>query len=538
MATIFVEKIHERAFNNVCLLLNTSFGDVLRSKLGIRFDDGKIVYGENEFVLQGRQDSAEVKAAVTQEGANWFKGIRDNSAIGNSNSKWVETVSEIAKLYHKQYPVVEYAPIEGDSDIDAEDVKEKILSCFFPNKSAAAFTVDESIKKNAEDFYAVSIRMSLNAGTGAPVPALCKVYFKKVKDMFSPVSKKSAGEIENFLKNVMPSESATDNSDGAMIIDTALDALYKCVQSSSSNANFGKYLYYGEKERAITDLLKNSKHDDVVLYCSEMEVKGITHIVLKSYTFDMVENGKAKFRITVGLNNNLNVQCLDCKKMLIVNNEINYKYNDEKRTVSLNLSAANMGLTDDQLVEILNSGHFAKHQMIISCPDNVRAGANGCTRTHCENNSICMETEEGTVYKCKNCPYPEIVYTLPDGEKCFTKDLVICKNRLGEATLAKPDDVKICPVCGRKFIGSEERCPTCLKFDLSNSVSLKTAAKVYKKYRNILPVSVRLFSAFKKKYCIEDEEILLFMLGRKKWIFNKTCIMKNGYLKSPERMYR
>ena len=539
MATIYVEKIHERAFKNVCLLLNTSFGDVLRSKTGIRFDDGKIIYGENEFVLQGINEADETKvASVTRDGADWFKGIRDNTDVGNSNSKWIETISEIAKLYHKQYPVIEYAPIDGDSDIDAEDVKEKILSCFFPNKAAVSFSTDASIKRNVEDFYAVSLKMSLNAGTGAPVPALCKVYFKKSGDNFLPIPKKSAGEIENFLKNVVPSVGGSDKTNGAFIIDTALNALSKCVQNNSSASNFGKYLFYGEKENAINDLLKNSKHDDVVLYCTEMSVKGITHIVLNSYTFDMVENGKAKFRITVGLNNSLSLQCLECKKMLIVNNEINYKFNDVRKTATIDMAAGNFGLTDDLLVEILNSGHFSKHQMVISCPENVRAGANGCVRTHCEQNSIAMETEEGTVYKCKNCPYPEMVYTLSDGERCFTKDLVIAKNRFGESVLAKADDVKICPVCGRRFIGNEERCSTCVKFDLKNPISLKNAAKVYRKYQNVLPVSVRVFSLFKKKYCIEDEEILLFLLGNKKWIFNKMGVMKNGYLKNPVRLYR
>lgn len=541
MATIYVEKIHERAFKSVCALIGSSFGSVLNAKLGIKLNGDKIVYGDNEFLLLSGSFSQKAETvSMTPNGASWFKGIRENATLGDLSSKWIELVSEVAKLYHKTYPVIEYAPIDGDSEIDAEDVKEKLLTTFFPNKPLEAYSVCEMSKKSGEDFYAVSMRVSLNGGTGAPVPALCKVYFKKNGENFIPIPKKLASEIENFLKNVTTETvmDAKKSLSGAAIIDTALNALSDCIEKSKAKNNFGDYLYYSEKETAISDLLRNSKHDDVVLYCNEIEVKGITHVVLKSYTFDLVENGKPRFRINVGLNDSLNMQCLDCGKMLIVSNEIRYKVGDERKSLFIDVNKGNLGLSDEQIVEILNSKHFSKHQMTISCPENVRAGANGCSRCRCATNATEFTVDGETVYKCKNCPYPEIIYTLQSGEKCFTKELVIAKDRAGDVVLAKREDVKVCPVCGRKYVGETDRCPTCLKFDLRNSASLVLAAKTYKKYREILPLSVRLFSLFKRKYCIEDEEILLFMIGNKKWIFNKLGIMKNGYLKNPVRMVR
>ena len=50
----------------------------------------------------------------------------------------------------------------------------------------------------------------------------------------------------------------------------------------------------------------------------------------------------------------------------------------------------------------------------------------------------------------------------------------------------------------------------------------KEAEKTYRKYADILSVGRRLSAG--KKYCYEDDEILIFVVGNKKFVFDKKII--------------
>ena len=77
-------------------------------------------------------------------------------------------------------------------------------------------------------------------------------------------------------------------------------------------------------------------------------------------------------------------------------------------------------------------------------------------------------------------------------------------------------------------------CPTCLKSEDDQDEEKKA---LYKKYKSLLPLSVRLLSIFAKKFCVEDEELIIFVIGKKKYAFNKLCVKEKGYFDKPSRMY-
>lgn len=537
MTTVYVEKGYKRSFDNVTTLLKSSFGTALKEKLSVYSDGDKIVYGDTEFIMDGGEKEISSFARMTESGASWFEGIKGGKQVADTGSKWIELVSEVAKLFHKKYPVIEYAPIDKDYGFQPKTVLEKIVSNFLPQLSADKFDIKPLPERKLEEYFGVSLCLKMHGGTGAPVPCLGKVYFKSVKNRLTAVKKNVAGDIERFLKEVDVSAPTVKGVQGAEeIIDSALNALQACVGDGEQNLNFADYLYYSPSETTIKNLLFNSKHEDVVLFVTDVQVKAISHVYLKTFAFDVYEGNSPRYRISVGLNDNLTLQCLSCGENIIENNKISYFVGDEQKVAYIDLKDGNLGLDDETIAAILNGGVFSSHHMQIVCPQNVRAGMAGCIKTKCMSSAV--RVDNINAYKCKDCPYPEVIFTLDNGERVWTKDLVISKRNY-DIVLDKKENTKVCSVCGRRFTSSEpddNLCPTCLKSVRLSADTLADAQREYRKYSQLLPLNVRVWSATKRKYCFSDEEIIVFVIGSDKWIFNKLDAMKKGFVRPPKKV--
>lgn len=537
MTTVYVEKGYKRSFDNLTTLLKSGFGAVLKDKLSLSYEGDKIVYGDTQFVMDDGREEISSAAYMTYSGASWFEGIRSGKNVSDTGSKWVELVSEVAKLYHKKYPVIEYAPIDKNWDFKPQAVLERIFSNFMPHSDVNKFDIRELPERKLEEYFGVSLCLKMHGGTGAPMPCLGKVYFKKVKNRLIAVKKNVAGDIERFLKEVDVSAPTLPSSEGAEgIIDSALNALQVCVGDSEQALNFADYLYYSPTESTIKNLLFNSKHEDVVLFVTDVQVKAISHVYLKTFAFDVYEGNMPRYRISVGLNDNLTMQCLSCGENLIENNKLTYQSGDDTKLAYINLKDGNLGLDDETIANILNANVFSSHHMQIVCPQNVRAGVAGCFKTKCM--SSVVRVDNINAYKCKDCPYPEMIYTLDSGERVWTKDLVISKRNY-DIVLDKKENTKVCSVCKRRFTSAdadESLCPTCLKSAKLSKDTLDEAQREYRRYSQLLPIGVRLINAAKKKYCFSDEEILVFVIGRDKWIFNKLDAMKKGFVRPPKKV--
>ena len=138
-------------------------------------------------------------------------------------------------------------------------------------------------------------------------------------------------------------------------------------------------------------------------------------------------------------------------------------------------------------------------------------------------------------YFCSDCPYPEIVYTDVSGEKHYTPAMLFAKDKMN---LVNSSDAVICAVCGRGF--SKEsikygKCKYCTQ--LLSGDNVETSKLAYKKYKSILPLWVRLSALFSKKSCIEDDEVILFSLGKNVYLFNKLNAKEKGLIKGPKKVY-
>ena len=128
---------------------------------------------------------------------------------------------------------------------------------------------------------------------------------------------------------------------------------------------------------------------------------------------------------------------------------------------------------------------------------------------------------------CADCPNPEIVYTDKTGAH-FTRLLTYVPT---EGAMVSTAETKLCTSCERPFRsdGKATMCSFCSKFNHDEAV------ENYKKYREILPVTLRLFSGKGEKLCLEDDEILLFRLGDNKYIFHKFSLRERGYIQNPKK---
>ena len=77
-------------------------------------------------------------------------------------------------------------------------------------------------------------------------------------------------------------------------------------------------------------------------------------------------------------------------------------------------------------------------------------------------------------------------------------------------------------------------CNLCAKSIQPNAADKKVALINYKKYKNLLPVHKRMAATRKTKLCFEDDELLLFVLDEKRFLFHKFWLDEGGYSKSPD----
>ena len=68
----------------------------------------------------------------------------------------------------------------------------------------------------------------------------------------------------------------------------------------------------------------------------------------------------------------------------------------------------------------------------------------------------------------------------------------------------------------------------------SMKAKIAAAQELYKKYAQLLPVGLRTRSVFSKKYCVEDDEMILFLVGNTVYRFDKIQAKQFGIV-SPVR---
>ena len=538
---IYVNKEYEKAFESICKLIK---GGCFEG-LGWKVIDDVIDDGVYEYQLTTRfTDEAKVeKHGFKKDGATWFKGLR-GQVVENNSAIWTSFIETASAAYHKRYSVVEYQQqpkTRAEREKALEDnklVTDEFIRIFYPEYYQKTDLVEVDADGSKEDIYGVAMRIELSGGTGASLPILCKIYFSKSDRNVVPIYSHISETIDNNLAEIIP-EDTNDNQtiSGEGVINTTLNAMDKLI--NNNDINFADYICYSDEsdKLAVENLLAQLSHDAIELECQRVDILYISHITASSFLYNVNYRGKPLFRLSSGINKALTFSCLNCasNEMLVESNMISYEVDGQAKSVTLELNLPNFGLSKEQIDEIKENSTLKDHYIHVSCPLSHRGQE--CKSIKCKTKLFDADGK-GTLYKCKDCPYPEIVYTAVNGEKKYTPALVFAKDIM---TLVDKNsetiEVEKCESCGRFFTKNalkKKLCPICDK--ANKGLGDDQNKQLYKEYKGLLPLSVRAFSIFNKKFCFEDNELIIFLLGKKKYLFNKLSVKEKGCIEKPRKM--
>ena len=554
---IVVAHEYQSAFEAICNLIKSGYLDDKSLAVEGEGASRTIYDGTYAYVLgtdNGAGDEDEI--FIDENGASWFRNFREQakgkrSAERNQNAVWVSFIDTIGKLYHSKFSLVEYRQRKPSKQEAAESERllteylDNVLGAFYPD--IGAYTIKPlSYESNVDDIYGVSLKLELSGGTGAALPVLAKVYFRYENGKMLPLKSEEAQSIDDYLKEVPNgADDKGSKSNGSEIINKSLNALESLV--SDPKNDFVSVMCFGDKIDAdnVDDMCGKMANGEATLECSKVKVLGISHIKWNKNGADVIIGSRPVLRACIMLGGQLTVNCLACKSYstLIAGNTIEYKdgYGDTV-TCEIRPSRSDLGLEADEIESILENSELGKHLMVPSC------GESSCSRLVCADEALPFDIGGRKSYFCQDCPYPDIVYKGldPYAKGDYTPDLSYATD-LGDLvpTDPKKDDngkitwegTDVCSCCGRRFSASaleyKNRCPLCASAGKETAVAHKT----YRKYAGMLPPWVRIMNPG-KHLCYEDDEILLFVLGNTRYVFNKLDIDENGYLPPPKRLGR
>lgn len=556
MGKIIIGKEYEKAFGSICKLVAGGCvpEDVVKSADGKRIVTDAYVFeysgDEKGLNVQG---GADIGAGMTDEGATWFASLRGEH-YDDGTAVWLNLIERVAASYHKKYSLLEYKQSarrvsEEEKDRQYNDVN-CILSTLFPELTDVDIREGKE-DEGVEDIYGVSLRIELSGGTGASVPVLAKVYFRKRGRKLIPLYREESEKVDKYLYEIIPSEAGKkqkqpDSSDASETIDAVLDALGNLLYGKTKGYDLTRCMYFSDSvdEKIVRELTEKVSHDNVKLECTSVDTLGISHVRWINASYIVVMGEKPVLRFTAGINNSYSLFCLNCNNgTLIENNRISYVRKDEngeEEEVTLFIdpeAGEGLGFDGEQLEEILSHGEFLGHLMRMSCPENPRVH-NGCGRFVCRADMENLGTEEAPVYKCKDCPYPEVVFHSEDGTKKYTPSLAFARDKM---TLVEKSQVSVCDCCGRSF--SHEKmhgqiCEFCYEATASRGADKEKAKKKYRRYAQMFSLATRLKYLRKEKLCFEEEDVLLFVLGNDRYVFNKMGLEPYGFVAKPRKVHK
>lgn len=541
MAEYILDSAYQATFDSVITLSKPSQGLVE----GLSYEGNVIKYNGNSFHCNSdpaAADSATKAYKMEAEGASWFRQFRtsgsDREAVNDGVKAWNDLLNIVAEAFHSKYAYVEY--IEGHSE--AKNVENKIRSAIcglFPylNQSKIEIKCSQNNKGVIEDLFCAFVCLELSKGIGEPKRVLGQVYFRKSQTgQFEALGKDEATRLnEHVLRGVRNDngdsrgiESATQ-SNGEEIkktIDSIIDKVAEICPKFDG--------YFIERAKADVDVLKqlteptDTSAGELTLTCNKLSVQGIAHVSWINQTYDCFyeyEEKKEKIKLFVaeiGLNDKMSLRCANCtdKAYLIESDKI--AISDAQGNAIYN---AGNKIDDEGMIKIdISTTIASRHNRIIECKDKA------CVKIVCD---VASKEIDGRRY-CKDCPYPEKVTIInTDGDIDLTEKLSFDRKGL---SMIQSGAAGKCACCQRTFAKgdiNEGLCEFCKRADNLAGESgpqeqsyKQSCAKLYRKYSSLLPISVRLKHLSAKKYCMDDNDLLLF-------VFVKES--KNGGIQSIER---
>lgn len=548
MAIIKVGYEYEKEFKSICSLYKNGF---LSEKVNIkRVTDTEIVtaanvfkYCESEHGVNGASDEAGGELRFDGSGASWFSNLRGES-FDSSSSDWEQLISDVSADYHKYYSMIEFrqsadARLAAVSSSMASVIK-KFENDFLKRVIDAPFSVSDKFKIEPENFYAVSMRLEINGGAQSE-PVLGKVYFRVSHDgKYIPISRSEARGIDDYINAAVPSEDSGEQKSGAgELVDGQLisDVLNRAGELFKTESCADYIMFNPDYQTKIENMLKLlATSDEKELECTHVTVLGISHVEWQNFAYAISVGGRNVLKMIVGLNNSISLYCTNCSRdgvLLVDNNTVLFDDDEFDGDYYLDFTMRNLGLDDVAIKQIKDSAVISRHLFKIACTENSRNS--DCTRLICAKQAVEYTNADGKVErKCKGCPYPEVVYHNVFADGYDGGRLTSTLNLDEQAFVLTESKVKTCKCCGRTYgehTGKNGYCKLCGEVGFTDE-----GKKLYRKYSKMLGLGVRLTHMFSKKSCREDSNIIIFELGKDRYVFNKLDASDHGYIDQPIKM--
>lgn len=545
MAIIKVGNEYEKEFKSICSLYKNGF---LSEKVNIkRVSDTEIVtaanvfkYCENEHGVNGASDEAGNELRFDGSGASWFSGLRGES-FDSSSSDWEQLIADVSSDYHKYYSMIEFRQTADTRLVAANSpmaaVVKRFSNEFLKRVIDAPFSVSEKYTIEPENFYAVSMRLEINGGAQSE-PVLGKVYFRVSRDgKYTPISRAEARGIDDYIDAAVPSEDK-DSSGGTDLVDGQLvsDVLNRAGELFATE-DCADYIMFGaDYQTKIEKMLKLlATSEEKELECTHVTVLGISHVEWQNFAYAVSVAGRNVLKMIVGLNNSISLYCTNCSRdgvLLVDNNSVLFDETEYDGEYYLDFTMRNLGLDDGAIQQIKSGGLISRHLFKVACPENSRNS--DCSRLICATQAVEYTGADGKLErKCKGCPYPEVVYHNVFAGGYDGGRLTSSLNLDEQAFVLTESKVKTCKCCGRTYgehTGKNGYCKLC------GDVAGEDGKKLYRKYGKMLGLGVRLTHMFSKKSCREDSNIIIFELGKDRYVFNKLGARDYGYIDKPKKV--
>ena len=537
---------YREAFKSICDLVKS--GCIDTSIIESCKEDRWIETAQYIFEYTGDPNAIDTgkQVGMTPSGASWFTGFRggdQDSVMGT----WHNLIEIVATNYHKEFSLVEY--VQNTLNRNPEEFEQyKSIIKNVANSLKLPFTkiAEASMEDSQEDIYEVSLRMELFGGAGEPRPILCKIYFRNQNGNLLLLPTSEAAIVDEYIRTIVERRRSTpiqDNGGATEIVDYVLNSVSKLVEGDK-DYNFAESLLITNPidKTAINELLNAEPQDEVYLQCKRLKVLGISHVSWMDAAFSVYMGDKKTFLIKIGLNNAVNLFCCcgDKDSKLIENNLIKCvsKESGAVEYIQIFPEEEGIGLDEKMLEQIREESAFSRHFFPISCSELRRRGVE-CSRYRCECNTYAFTVGDKVRRKCADCPYPEVVYRYGDGNVAYTPQLSYDMQTMSVVTDA---ELSTCRICGRNYVSGKAAsvgglCDFCNNAmqKLENKTVGKTERKIYRRYAKMLPVSVRMKCSNRKKYCFENLDRLLFVVGKNKYFFDKLNITDNGRISKPRK---
>ncbi len=542
-------------------------GGMLSDEMGDCFidNDGCIHNGANVFEYIENSSLGELAREsdfkLEEDGASWFSGFRkmaagnlDESEVSSAHL-WEEFLTDLSRKYHDKYFLVACKKTASAGDSANEDAMfelyqnyaQNIMHCFYPQINDWEFAKAAG-KSEYDDIYGLSLRLQIGTGGEKEIPILGTLYFKRHGNYkMIPLSAEDALKIEGNLESM--DDKNTESTHAAMDVDATnntLNTLFSELTRIINEDKLGDHLVgclrFDESDKASLDsLLTRIQNDNKVLVCKQVEILGISHVNWERYTYTISNkrDGSDMFSIVGGIDGKVVMCCLGCKNNsdLILGNRVTVTDPEtgEFSAFVINPEREDLGLTDRDFEKINKSRHFSSHYMSIGAACGTPRDGKTCSRMLCRSYLISVETAGGVVEFCRDCPYPEVIYKDSEGTAHYTPTLRFDTESMKLVTGNNISE-RPCQCCGR-YVGNLQAdmfCKLCATAARPDGAATRTAMINYEKYKTLLPLHTRIASVSKQKLCFEDTEILVFVIGEKKYVFHKFWLDSDGYSKCPD----